>query len=226
MLVGRMAFLETPASASPLVVIGGSAGGIEALRGLLPTLSPTCEAAIAIALHRLPFSNGGQFERVVRAGCALPVRHAEHGELLKPGQVLLSPPNVHLTIVGNRAMLSSGPKVNRSRPSVDALFQSAALSPNRPLVGIVLSGMLHDGAAGLRAVRACGGLGIVQDPLEARFAGMPRSAIASGADAVFSVTRMAPLIERFTRDASFRLLVESDQRGGGEDQSYDGCPAE
>ena len=160
-----------------LVVIGASAGGVETLRRELA-------ATICIVLHIAPSSPSVLARILSRAG-ALPCRPASDGEELRSGEILVAPPDRHLVIEDDRVRLTVGPRENGHRPAVDVLFRSAASAKGSSVVGVVLSGTSGDGSAGLAAVGAQGGGTIVQDPLEALYAGMPEAALAHAAvDAV------------------------------------------
>lgn len=177
-----------------IVAIGGSAGSIAPLKVILRGLPADFPAAVLIVVHvgaRQSILPGllGQFS-------ALPVRHASQGELVAAGQVLLAPPDLHLTVDmdGERAYirLSHGPKENHSRPAIDPLFRTAAAAYGPDTIGVVLSGFLDDGTAGLQAIRACGGISVVQDPVEAEAPDMPASALQyARVDFVLGADRIA-----------------------------------
>jgi two-component system chemotaxis response regulator CheB len=162
-----------------IVVIGGSAGAIHALKVILPMLPQDFPAAILIVTHIGATSS--VLPEVLGRCSAMPVRHATDGEPITPGRVLLAPPDEHLTVVrnGNRAYarLIRGPKENHCRPAIDPLFRSAASAFGADTIGVVLTGYLDDGTVGLQAVKACGGIAIVQDPARAEAPDMPASAL-------------------------------------------------
>ena len=174
----------------PLVVIGGSAGAVTALRDLVGALPADLPACVLVVLH-LPRAGGSTVLPGIldRAG-PLPVRAARTGDPLTPGQVLVAPAERHLLVEDGHVVLSSGPAENGQRPSVDVLFRSAARSAGPGVIAVVLTGNLDDGSAGLAAVARHGGLTVVQDPEDAMFRGMPRNALAAVPDA-----RTAPLAE-------------------------------
>jgi len=173
-----------------LVVIGGSAGSIDVLKRILRDLPQDFPAAILVVIHV-----GAHESRLpgLLARCSgLPVRHAVQGEPIRAGQVLLAPPDLHLTVArdGERAFarLSRGPKENHSRPAIDPLFRSAATTFGAEAIGVVLSGFLDDGTVGLQAIKACGGIAVVQDPNDADASEMPASAVRHVAVDVLGLT--------------------------------------
>ena len=177
---------------TPLVVVGASAGGIEAFRRLAPTLPADLPAAVAVVLHRLEVEHDERLARVLRHGSALPFSNAQHGEQIEAGHVYVAPAGFHLSVVDDRFKLDVGPKKNGARPSIDVLFRSAARAKGSSVIGIVLSGMLDDGTAGMAAIAASGGYTIVQRPSEASFGDMPQNALAQvKIDAVCTIDEMA-----------------------------------
>lgn len=159
------------------VVIGSSSGGVEALLALLPALPRSMRAAVLIVLH-VPREGPGLLVEVFQHKCALPVMEAEDNVPIAPGTVYFAPPDYHLLVEDGPALaLSTEAPVNFSRPSVDVLFESAAHAYGSRLLGIVLTGASHDGAAGLAAVHARGGLTMVQLPADAQSASMPVAAM-------------------------------------------------
>ncbi|PPQ40475.1 two-component system, chemotaxis family, response regulator CheB [Rhodoblastus acidophilus] len=163
---------------SKVIAIGASAGGIEALRVVLAALPRALPAAVLIVQHLSPQSPGF-LPKILERGSTMPVASPVDGEKMRPGRVYVAPPDRHLLVEdGGVARLSSGPRENRFRPAVDPLFRSAALAFGPRVIGVVLTGFLDDGAAGLQAIKLCGGLAVVQDPSEAWAASMPASALA------------------------------------------------
>jgi len=161
------------------VVIGASAGGVEALSALLPALPPGMVAALFIVLH-LPRERSSLLVDIFSPRCRLPVREAQDKEPVEPGTVYFAPPDYHLLVEPDRRLsLSSEEPVHFSRPAVDVLFESAADAFGAGLVGVVVTGANADGARGLRAVLAAGGVGLVQAPDTAAAAAMPRAALAA-----------------------------------------------
>ena len=188
------ASLEGEALQREVVAIGASAGGVEALRQLAASLPPELPAAVLVVLHVLPTGTSVLPHILGRAG-PLPAGSARHGERLERGRIYVAPPDHHLLLWDGRVQLTHGPRENGHRPSLDPLFRSAARAYGERVIGIVLSGTLDDGTAGLRMIHEVGGATIAQDPEEALYPGMPRSAIDNGAaDHVVRMPEMADLI--------------------------------
>jgi two-component system chemotaxis response regulator CheB len=160
-----------------LVVIGASAGGVEVLSRVVKDLPPDLRAAVCIVLHIAPGSPSMLAQILGRAG-RLPCRPANDGEPLREGTILVAPPDHHLVIQDSRVRLTAGPRENNHRPAIDVLFRSAATALDSRVVGVVLTGTMDDGSAGLAVIKASGGATIVQDPRDATYGGMPTSAIA------------------------------------------------
>ncbi len=160
------------------VVIGASAGGVEALLKVLPGLPRDLRAPILVVLH-LPRERPSMLADVFRTRCAMPVREAEDKMPIEAGTIYFAPSDYHLLVDrGPTLALSADELVNWSRPSIDILFESAVDVYGTRLAGIVLTGANDDGAAGLAAVHRAGGVAIVQDPAEAMVRAMPSAALA------------------------------------------------
>jgi two-component system, chemotaxis family, protein-glutamate methylesterase/glutaminase len=159
-----------------LVVIGASAGGIDALRALLPEIPRDFPAAICAVLHMAPNSPGILHEIFGRAG-KLPAKMVTGVERLRPGQLYLPAPDHHLIVEPSLVRSTQGPRENRFRPAIDPLFRSAAQTYGPRVIGIILTGGLDDGTAGLWTIKQMGGIAIVQDPTEALVASMPQNAL-------------------------------------------------
>jgi two-component system chemotaxis response regulator CheB len=182
---------------SKLVVIGGSAGAINAVKLILPSLPHDFPAAILIVIHT--GSQKSVLPEIFGRCSTMPVRHATDGEPIVPGRVLLAPPDEHLVVVRNGgrayARLVHGPKENHSRPAIDPLFRSAASVFGPDTIGVVLTGYLNDGTVGLQAVKACGGIALVQNPAEAEAPDMPASALKYvDADGVLGLSEIGPAL--------------------------------
>ena len=159
------------------VVIGASAGGVEALAALLPALPPDSRAGIFIVLH-LPRDKPSLLVEIFAPKCALPVREAQDKEPVAPGTVYFAPSNYHLLVdQGPQTALSADDLVHHSRPSVDVLFESAADIYGDRLAGIILTGANEDGSAGLAAIHDRGGITVVQQPETAHSPQMALSAL-------------------------------------------------
>jgi two-component system, chemotaxis family, protein-glutamate methylesterase/glutaminase len=173
--------IEVPADAAPvvqrdLIVVGASAGGVQALQKLVAGLPPELPAAVLVVLHLMQTGTSVLDSILARAG-ELPVKQPVDGERPERGRVYVAPPNTHLLLRGANIHLSSGPRENGHRPAIDPLFRSAARAYGARTIGVVLSGTLDDGTDGLRLIKERGGATVVQDPDDAAYGQMPRSAI-------------------------------------------------
>ena len=166
-----------PTSKRDIVVIGASAGGVQALTAFFKALPADVEAAFLVVLH-IPAHSPSRLDQILSRATSLPVVVAEDGEPLVSRRVYVASPDKHLMVTPQGIRLSRGPKEGRARPSIDVLFRSAAVAFQARVIGIVLSGMLDDGTAGLWAIKDHQGVALVQDPVEALHAPMPQSAIA------------------------------------------------
>ena len=162
----------------PLVVIGGSAGGLDACSRLVAALPRGLPAALAVVLHQAPGADD-YITRRLQALTALPVSTAADGQALEPSRIYVAPSDRHLRFEGDRVRVAFGPRVNRVRPAIDVAMRSAAAERGARTVGIVLSGLLDDGAAGLDAIHRAGGTVLVQSPSDAEHPDMPRNALAN-----------------------------------------------
>jgi two-component system, chemotaxis family, protein-glutamate methylesterase/glutaminase len=176
-----------------IIVVGASAGGIEPLKDMLGRLPADLAATVLVVVH-LP-ADGTRLHQVLDRASGLRVKLAEDGEPLRSGIVLLAPPGYHLVVTDDGLSLSSGPRENGFRPAIDVLLRSAALTHGPSVIGVILSGALDDGAAGMVAIRVRGGVGIVQDPDEALHSSMPQAAIdAAIVDHVVPTTKIPDLL--------------------------------
>lgn len=200
--------MNSAASAAPLqaqsaVVIGASAGGVDALLSLLPALPADFAAAVIVVLH-VPATRSSAMPQLLSRVCQLPVKEVEDKETILAGRIYVAPGGYHLLVEPDRSFsFSLDEPVNYARPAIDVLFESAALTYESRLLAIVLTGANADGAAGLAAVKAQGGQCWVQDPREAQSRTMPEAAIATG-----SAELVLPLKDLGQRLATWRALGE------------------
>jgi two-component system chemotaxis response regulator CheB len=210
-----------PIRVRDVIAIGCSAGGVEALPRILQQLPPDLPAAGLIVQHLAPTSSAllaGILDRSARVAVAW----AEQGAAIVPGQVLVAPPDAHLLVADGHVHLSGGARENHSRPSIDKLFRSVAAAYGSRAIGVLLTGMLDDGVAGLLAIRAAGGIVVVQDPADAAFPELPGRALqvlepdhvlpidAIGALLVKLVGGMVPVV---ATPSEIALEAEIDLRG-------------
>jgi two-component system chemotaxis response regulator CheB len=184
-----------------VVVVGASAGGVEALQVLLSGLAPDFPGIMLIVLHLSPHSPSRLHEILARS-TTLPVRAAKNGEVMASGHIYVATVDRHLVVDSDqRLRVTRGPRENRSRPAIDTLFRSASYFLGPRVIGIVLSGALDDGTAGLWAIKDRGGLAVVQSPEDAQYSSMPENALQHvRVDYTVSVADMPELISRLVRE--------------------------
>jgi len=158
-----------------IVVIGASAGGVQALLDVVRRLPPDLSAAVFVVVH-VPSAKSTLPEILARAS-GLPATHARNGDQFESGHIYVAPPDYHMLVRSGWIELSHGPRENRTRPAIDPLFRSAARAFGPRVAGVILSGALGDGATGLLAVKSCGGYSIAQDPSESIIESMPLTAL-------------------------------------------------
>ena len=186
-------------SARKIVVVGGSAGGIDALSRVLEGVSADIPAALLIVVHMARTAPSALTEILGRVA-RLPVETARDGAALEAGHAYVAPPDAHLLVEEGAVRLSHGPRENHHRPAADPLFRAAARAFGPRAIGVILSGNLDDGAAGLHAIHRAGGITIVQSPEDALFRGMPSSAIeTSPIDHVVPASEIGALLYRLAR---------------------------
>jgi two-component system chemotaxis response regulator CheB len=178
-----------------IIVIGASAGGVEALVHVVRDLPRGFPASLFVVCHYPPGGKSALPTILSRSGPLL-ATHASDGEPFNLGQIYVAPPDRHLLLEPGGVMrLTRGPRENHNRPAVDPLFRSAARHYGERVIGVVLTGALYDGAAGLLAIRGAGGLAVVQDAADASVAAMPYNATQiAGADRVVRLAEMGPLL--------------------------------
>ncbi|MDQ2686599.1 MAG: chemotaxis protein CheB, partial [Armatimonadota bacterium] len=176
-------------SGHDIIVIGASAGGVEALAQVAQDLPADLAAAVFIVLH-VPAHGVSVLPAILSRRGPLPATHPVDGEPIRSGHIYIAPPDHQLLVKHGHVRVVRGPNENGHRPSVDPLFRSAARFYGPRVIGVILSGTLDDGTSGLMSVKRRGGLAVVQDPEEALFSGMPRSAVEN-----VSVDWVVPLAE-------------------------------
>ena len=186
-------------SGRDIVVVGASAGGVEALRALVGGLPADFPGSVFVVMHTAPDSPGVLAQILDRAG-PLPAAHASNRGRIQPGRVYVAPPDMHLLLEPGVLRLTRGPKENRFRPAIDPLFRSAAAVYGPRVVGVILTGGLDDGTSGLWGVKRLGGVAVVQDPDEAYMPSMPLSALNQvDVDYTLPLAEIAPLLSRLAR---------------------------
>jgi len=155
-----------------IVVVGASAGGVRALTEFVGSIPKNFQGYIFVVLH-VPASSPSNLPGILSRAGALNAVHPKDGEQIKPGQIYVAPPDHHMLLEGTRVLVKKGPEENRFRPSIDALFRSAAYVYGPRTIGIVLSGLLNDGTSGLWSIKRMGGLTIIQAPEDADYPSMP-----------------------------------------------------
>jgi two-component system chemotaxis response regulator CheB len=184
------------------LVIGTSSGGVEALRRLAGDLPPDLPTAVFVVMHVPEWAPSFLPGILSRAG-PLKAVHPEDGDRIEKGRIYFALPDFHLLVERGRVRLAREPKENLHRPAVDPLFRTAAVAYGPRVVGVVLSGALNDGTAGLQAVKQRGGVAVVQDPGDALFSGMPESALEYvGADHCLPMEKIAPLLVRLSGESA------------------------
>ena len=182
-----------------IIVIGGSAGSGAVLKRLLNSLPPDLPASVFITTH-VP-AQGSLLTEMLKAASALPVHTAIDGMPTERGHVYLPVPDRHMLLIDSTIRLGHGPRENMVRPAIDPLFRSAAFSYGPRAVGVILTGYLNDGAAGLKAIKRCGGLAVVQHPMDAEASQMPRSALeAVDTDHVVIADDLPELLSNIVRE--------------------------
>lgn len=194
-----------------IIVIGASAGGVEALMTLVRGLPSDFPAALFVVLH-VPATSESKLPHILmHAGC-LPAVHGTDGSPIRSGTITVAPPDHHLIVERGIVRITRGPQENRHRPAADVLFRSAAHAYGPRVIGIVLSGNLDDGSAGLVAIHRGGGKGIVQAPDDALFTGMPTNAIAVDPEYILPVADIPSLLVQLVHEEVHEQEAVSDRR--------------
>lgn len=214
------------AATRDLVAIGASAGGTEPLQQLVAGLPRDLPAALLVVVHI--GANASTLPELLSRQGTLPASFAEDGVRISHGHIYVAPADQHMLIADGRLATRRGPRENGSRPAIDPLFRSAARYYGTRTIGVVLSGALDDGAAGLGTIKAQGGLAVVQDPAEAAYPSMPESALKTvEVDHVVSSYALAPLITRLVRQRAPAPVPSSallDFEVGVAERAGDGLP--
>jgi two-component system chemotaxis response regulator CheB len=185
-----------------IIVIGSSMGGIEALSMLVRTLPVDLPASVLVVQHISPDSPGALADILSSRG-PLPAVTAANRMALEHGRIYVAPPDRHLLLTADGIRVTFGPRENRSRPAVDTLFRTAAVNCGSRVIGVVMTGLLGDGAAGLHAVELCGGVPLVQDPDEAAFPEMPARALAPVPTACrVKLSDLGAMLEKLSRQTA------------------------
>jgi two-component system chemotaxis response regulator CheB len=190
-----------PRKGRDIIVLGASAGGLEALDTIIGELPSDIGASIFIVQHMAPENTGDALLRRLQKhrsfGCAL----ATDGEKFRHGAVYIAPPDNHLLLKRDHVRVTKGARENRYRPAIDPLFRSASATHGSRVIGVVLSGMLDDGTAGLIAIKRCGGVTVVQDPKDAAYSEMPQSALNNlNVDHCVPAADMGSLLEKLVNE--------------------------
>lgn len=196
-----------------IIVIGASAGGFEVLKELVGGLPSDFPASIFIVWHISPEVTG-ILPQVLSSAGNIPATNAIDGEAIEPNRIYVAPPDHHLLVERGRVRVTKGPKENRFRPAVDPLFRSAAYAYKNRVIGVVLSGALDDGTSGLWMIKHRDGTAVVQDPLDAEFPSMPRSALRQvRVDYKIPVSEMADLLTRLCAEEieDSEVVMEDDE---------------
>jgi two-component system chemotaxis response regulator CheB len=197
--------MGSPRPKRDIIVIGASTGGVDSLTSIVRHLPPSFPATLFIVCH-IPSGTRSYLPEILSRSGPLLAAHAHDQEHFQPGQIYVAPPDQHLLLLpGNQLHLTRDARENHARPAIDPLFRSAARHYGSRAIGVILTGALNDGTAGLMAIRSAGGTAIVQDPAEAVFASMPQTAVdVAGADLVLPTDQIAPrLIELVGEEVNF-----------------------
>lgn len=186
-----------------VIVIGTSAGGLQALDSLFSQLPTDIPASLFIVQHMSPENTGEALLHRLSRNRGFHCKLAKNGERFEKGRVYITPADNHLLIKGDRLLVTKGARENRYRPAIDPLFRSAAVTHGPRVIGVVLTGMLDDGTAGLIAIKKCGGVTVVQDPKDAAYPETPENAVNNlKVDHCVPLAEMGRLLEDLSRTAA------------------------
>ena len=208
-----------------VIAVGASAGGVDAISTVVAGLPADLRAAVLVVLHVSPRGKS-VLPHILSSRGPLPARHATDGERLEAGRVYVAPPDQHLVVEPGRVRLTDEPRENGVRPSVDTLFRSAAHAYGPAVIGVVLSGTLDDGTAGLMAIKQHGGVAVVQDPAEAVFPSMPANAARfADPDHVVPLDKVPALLASIVDEWSEERRVRVQQAEHDDEQPGDASAA-
>jgi two-component system chemotaxis response regulator CheB len=191
---------ESGMQTKDIIVIGASAGGVEALRRLCAALPADLPATVLVVQHLSPSARSALPQLLAKVG-PLPAATPRDGEALATGRIYVAGPDHHLLLRPGHVLMRRGPFENRTRPAVNALFRSAAIAYGARVIGVVLTGLLDDGTDGLIAIKAVGGTSVVQDPADAEWPSMPRNALQRDhVDHAVKLDEMGALLSRLCRE--------------------------
>jgi two-component system chemotaxis response regulator CheB len=197
-----------------IVVIGASAGGVEAVKEIATNLSSNLDAAVFVVVHVSP-SSSGLLPNILNRSSGLPAHQAVNGEKILPGHIYVAPPDHHMLLEPNSVQIVRGPRHNRHRPAIDLLFRTAANTFGNRVIGVVLTGFLDDGSSGLLAIKNAGGIAIVQNPKDAEVESMPRNALQQvEADFCVSLKEIAPLINQLVKSEAQKMAPQDGNPNG------------
>lgn len=194
-----------------IIVVGASAGGVTALLNLMKSIPAKFEGSMFVVLHVAPYSPNYLPEILSRV-CSLKVVEPKDGEKIKSATVYIAPPDHHMLIEQGQVVITKGPKENRFRPSIDALFRSAAYVYGQQVIGVVLSGLLDDGTSGLWIIKRLGGICMIQDPEDAEFPSMPQSVLQYvEVDYSIPVSSMGQILQKLTEEKMGKQSAVTDK---------------
>jgi two-component system chemotaxis response regulator CheB len=200
-----------PSRGRNIIVIGTSAGGLEALDALVGQMPTDLPAAVFIVQHMAPQNTGAALLHRLGKYKAFDCTMAEDHQKFQPGRIYIAPADNHLLVKKDHVLVTKGARENRYRPGIDPMFRSAAATHGSHVIGVLLTGYLDDGTAGLQAVKKCGGVTMVQDPKEAPYSEMPQSALNSmDVDYCVPISEMAALLYKCARQRPSKTLAVPD----------------